>query len=97
MSNSLSCLETLTKLIGFEKTNNGEKITLPDEVEIDSLIMVRDWLIQMKDSVGLGDNYERKDNRDAKSLWSCNYCTYDNPVDSETCQICGLPAEVCMF
>ena len=81
MSNCFWCLEVLTKYIGFEETNNGKQITLPDEVEIDSLIMFKDWLFKIRD----------------KSFWLCKYCKYDNPIDSEACQICNLPAEVCMF
>ena len=52
MSNSLSCLEILTKYIGFEKTNNGtgETLTLPDEVKIVSLICMKNLLIQFKDN-----------------------------------------------
>ena len=94
MSNYSYCLEKLIGLIGFEKTNNGEKLTLPDQVEIDSLIMVKNELIKIKDGVSLGDN-----NDDVKSFWSCGHCTYDNPIDSKfkICKMCNLPADVCMF
>ena len=95
MSNYLSCLEILTNYIGFVETNNGEKVTLPDEVEIDSLVVVKNELIQLKDSVRLGDNNDRKDNYQVKSFWSCGYCTYHNPIDSKKCKMCGLTAQVC--
>ena len=26
-----------------------------------------------------------------ESFWSCNHCTFHNPIDSTTCQMCGIP------
>ena len=75
------------KFIGFEKTNNFDKLALPDTVEIDSLIMAKNCLIKKKNRARLRD----------KSFWSCKRCSHDNPFDSKTCRICGLPAEVCIF
>ena len=44
MSNVAACMFILTQLIGFEKSDNGEKLKLPDEVEIDTLIHLRKLL-----------------------------------------------------
>ena len=60
MSNSLSCLKILTEYFLFEETNNGEKITLPDEVEISSLRMIKHLLIDINDrKLGLQHNNEK--------------------------------------
>ena len=91
MSDYSSCLEILTKLIGFQETNNSEKITLADDVEIDTLMTLKNWLIQLK---GV-DNVSKENYNIGESFWSCKYCTYHNPMDVETCQICALPANVC--
>ena len=44
MCNHSSCMVILTKLIGFEKSVNGESITLPDRVGIDGLIQFKNLL-----------------------------------------------------
>ena len=43
------------KFIGFEKTNNFDKLALPDTVEIDSLIMAKNCLIKKKNRARLRD------------------------------------------
>ena len=82
MSNYSSCMVILTQLIGFKKSDNGEKLTLPDEVEIDTLVELKNFL-EMK----MVENNE--------SLWPCNYCTYNNPIELNSCQMCALPRNVC--
>ena len=91
MSDYSSCLELLTKFIGFRETHNGEKITLTDDVEIGTLMTRKNWLIQLK---GV-DNESKENYNNGESFWSCKYCTYHNPMDAEACQICALPANVC--
>ena len=48
MSNYSLCLSILKRLIGFEETSSGEKMTLPDEIEIDTLITYKDYFIHCK-------------------------------------------------
>ena len=36
---------------------------------------------------------ENKDNHE--TLWSCGHCTYDNPNDLTSCEMCNLPRDVC--
>ena len=107
MSNYSSCLFILTQLIGFELNDNGEKITLPDDVEIDTLIDFRNFVQDISKSNNMNDNtnfnddlpsYEMKmiENNDTidrqnASFWACNYCTYHNPIDLRTCQMCAIP------
>ena len=66
MSSHLACLEILTKYIGFEETNNGEKLTLPDEVESDSLTMLKNWLIKIKYSIILREGTKPSND---ETLW----------------------------
>ena len=89
MSNYSSCLSILTNLIGFEKINNGEKIALPDEVEIDTLAMFNDYLIDFKNDDSNNDN-----NNNNETFWACSHCTYRNSIDLNACQMCGLPSKV---
>ena len=97
MSNYESCIFILTQLIGFEKSDNGEKLTLPDQVEIDTLIQFRNFL---QSTFNCNDEssspYEMKMVDNNKSFWSCNHCTYDNPIELNTCQMCALPRNVCV-
>ena len=86
MSNYSSSLEILIKLIGFEEINNGDKICLPDEVEINTLIVFNDYVVKFKN-----------DRNNVKTFWTCNQCTYRNQLDSATCQMCGLPGNVCHY
>ena len=100
MSNYSSCMFILTQLIGFEKTYNGETITLPDRVEIDTLIQFKDFLqgsnIQSIFNDELSSSYEMTMVENNESFWSCNHCTYNNLVKLNTCQMCGLPRNVCL-
>ena len=113
MSNHSSCLLILTKLIGFEETNNGEKISLPDEVDTDTLLIFNDYFMEFKDDKNINESsavnnknsnesssYEMKmvennDNMNDNRFWSCNHCTYNNPLNSTTCLMCSLPRSVC--
>ena len=95
MSNYQSCIFILTQLIGFEKSDNDEKITLPDQVEIDTLVQFKHFL---QDSNIIESNlndesssYEMKMVENNDSFWSCSHCTYNNPIELNTCQICALP------
>ena len=101
MSNSSTCLEILTKLIGFKETNNSDKIQLPEKVKIDTLVKINDHFIKCNNDrnknndnnrAALSTNETKVDN---ETFWSCQHCTYHNPIDSITCQICGLPSNVC--
>ena len=104
MSNCSSCLFILTQLIGFEKIDNGEKITLPDDVEIDTLVAFKNFLQDSNESnlnnynvssykVKMVENTDIVDN---ESYWACNHCTYHNSIDLNSCQMCGLPGNVCV-
>ena len=86
MSNYSSCIFMLTQLIGFEKSDNGEKITLPDHVDIDTLVEFKNFLQESNMKTKLND----------ESFWPCNHCTYHNPIELKTCQMCGLPRNVCV-
>ena len=103
MSNYSLCLNILTQLIGFKKhDNNDEKITLPDQVEIDALVEFKSFLQRINDK-NIKNNfdnvssssYEKKmmanDTVDNESFWICNYCTYHNPNNFANCEMCGLP------
>ena len=93
MSNYASCLCILMELIGFEKSNNGEKITLPDQVEIDTLIVFKNFLQDSNDNFDNVSSYKME--TDKQSSWACNRCTYYNSIDANTCQMCDLPRDVC--
>ena len=56
MSNYSSCLFILTQLIGFELNNNGEKITLQDDVENDTLIEFKNFVQDSSNSNNVNDN-----------------------------------------
>ena len=106
MSNYSSCLYILTQLIGFEKLDNGDKILLPDEVEMDTLVEFRNFLQDFRDNadhdqISSSYAYEMKmvENNDTlhnESFWACKHCTYHNSNDSDTCQMCSLPRDVCI-
>ena len=98
MSNYSSCIFILTQLIGFDKGDNGEKLTLPDQVEIDALVQLKNFLeySHMQSSFNDGSSsYEMKMVENNESLWPCNYCTYNNPIELNSCQMCALPRNVC--
>ena len=88
MSNHSPCLFILTQLFGFEKSDNVEKITLPDQVEIDTLIQFKNFLE--------GNNIQSKLNDESISFWSCNHCTYTNTIELNKCEMCSLPRNVCV-
>ena len=99
MSNYKSCIFILTRLFGFEKSDNGEKLTLSDEVEIDTLIILKTLLQDNNSQNKLNDelsSYEMKMTEDNESFWSCNHCTYNNPIELNTCKMCALPRNVCV-
>lgn len=108
MSNNSSCIFVLTQLIGFQQSDNGEKIILPDEVEIDALIAFKTFLQDSIDNINdKNSNYDMKvvENNDALgngAFWECEHCTYHNQIDANLCQdclhnchMCGLPRNVC--
>ena len=99
MSNCTSCIFILTQLFGFEKSDNDKKLTLPDEVLIDTLIEFKNFIqessIQNKLNNELS-SYEMKMVENNESFWSCNHCTFNNPINTNTCQMCALPHNVCM-
>ena len=98
MSNYSSCLFILTQLIGFEKSdNNGEKITLPDQVEIDTLIQFKSFVENSSDNVNDNNDTNNQSNVNDTSFWACSHCTYHNPIDINTCQMCNLPHNVCIL
>ena len=84
MDNCSSCIFILTHLIGFEKSHNGEKLTLPDDVEIETLKGLKHFLQDSTDNIIHN-----------KSFWTCDRCTHYNPLDSRTCEICAVPGKVC--
>ena len=109
MSDYSSCVFILTQLIGFDKSDNGEKITLSDQVEIDTLVQLKNCLQYSNIQNDLNDgssSYEVKKikikkqqknttvgNKSNSLVWSCKHCTYNNP---STCQICGSNRNVCV-
>ena len=100
MSNYSSCIFILIKLIGFKKSDNGEKITLPDDIEIDTIIQFKNFLQDNKiknklKNDELSSSYEMKMTENNEIFWSCNYCTYNNLTQLNTCEMCGLPRNVC--
>ena len=95
MSNYTSCVFILTQLIGFEKSDNDEKITLPEQVEIDTLIQFKNFLQDSRYNVDQISSHEMK-MVDNESFRACNYCTYNNPINSSICQMCTLPGNVCV-
>ena len=101
MSNHSLCIFILTQLIGFEKSDNGERITLPDQVEIDTLIRFKRDFFQ-DNNVESTLNHELSPSHQMKMVdknelfWGCHHCTYHNPIDSNTCQMCTLPRNVCI-
>ena len=106
MSNYTSCIFILTQLIGFEKSDNDEKITLPDQVEIETLVQLKNFLlkssIESKSTDESSyvmrkiDNDTAVNNESTLSFWSCHYCAYNNSINSKACQICGFPCNVCV-
>ena len=95
MANYSSCTFILTQLIGFEKSDNGEKITLPDQIEIDTLVQFKNFLqSNFNDESSSPNEMKMVDNN--KSFWPCNHCTYHNPIELNTCQMCALPRNVCV-
>ena len=96
MCNDSSCIFILTQLIGFEKSDKGEKLTLPDQVEIDTLIQFKSFLQDSKSQDELSSSYDTKMIKKTESLfWSCNHCTYNNPIELNTCKMCALRGIVC--
>ena len=94
MSNFSSCIFILTQLFGFDKSDNDEKLTLPDEVLIDTLIEFKNFLQQCNIQNKLNDQLSSYEINE--SFWSCNYCTYNNPINTNTCKMCALPQNVCV-
>ena len=99
MSNYTSCVFILTQLIGFEKSDNGEKITLADQVKIDTLIQFKNALENSDIENKLQKN-ELSSSHEMKMIennefWSCNHCTYHNTIELDTCKMCCLPRYVC--
>ena len=99
MSDYSSSMTILTDFIGFDKINDGERISLPDEVEADTLFEFKEYLnsklinespMEMKMS-------ENKELEDVETFWSCNHCTFNNKIDLTTCTMCGLSKNVCIF
>ena len=97
MSNYTSCIFLLTQLIGFEKSDNGEKLTLPDQVEINTLIQFKNFLQDSNIESKIKDksSYEMKMDYN-ESFWPCNHCTYYNLIEFNTCQMCGLSHNICV-
>ena len=99
MSNYQSCIFILTQLIGFEQSDSNEKITLPDAVQIDTLVEFKHLLQDsnfiesiLKDELS---SYEMKMVDNNETFWSCIHCTFNNPIELNMCQMCGLPDNVC--
>ena len=87
----------LTQLIGFEKSDN-ERLTLPDQVDIDTLIQFNNFLQHIYTQSHLNDRSLSSHGMkmvDHKSFCPCNHCTYNNPINPNTCKICPLPRNVC--
>ena len=105
MSNYSSCI-LLARLIGFEETNNNEKIVLPDEVEIDTLVQFKQYFCKFKSDKTIQSSnvssyemkvVENKENANTACNWSCDHCTFLHNIDSTSCQMCGLPRKVCVL
>ena len=98
MSNYTSCILILTQLIGFEKSDNEEKIILPDQVEIDTLVQFKNFLqdsnIQsiFSDELSSSSKMKMVEN---ESFWACNHCTFHNPINLNMCEMCDFPRNVC--
>ena len=60
MTNYSSCILLLTTLIGFnfDQTNNSEKISLPDDVEVDTLVQFKEYLSEFKSDKTIQTVYE---------------------------------------
>ena len=99
MSNYSSCIKILTDLIGFDKINDGARIALPDEVEVDTLVEFKEYLNSKLIDTSSNEMKmsENKELEDVETFWSCSYCTFDNEIDLTTCTMCGLPKNVCIF
>ena len=105
MSNYSLCIMILTKLIGFEETivDNNKKIVLSDEFDVDVIRTFKEYFENFLQSKKTSENndkssdemkmFENKsDNKiNDESFWSCNHCTFHNPIYSTTCQMCGTP------
>ena len=96
MCNYSSCTFILTQLIGFEKSDNDEKLTLPDGVDIDTLVEFKHFIQYSNIESNQLSSYEMKMVDNNETFWSCNHCTYNNPIELNTCQICALPRNVCV-
>ena len=109
MCNYSSCIFILTQLVGFEQSDNGEKITLPHDVEIDTLIELKNFVEESSKSDNMNVNFNDGSSHEMKMIenndtvvkknevfWACNHCTFRNPMDLNTCQMCGLPGNVCV-
>ena len=98
MSNYSSCIKILTDLIGFDTINDGEKISLPDEVEVDTLVQFQEYFIEF---ISASSNEmkmsENKELENVDTFWSCNHCTFNNEIYLTTCKMCGSPNNVCIF
>ena len=94
MSNSSLCMTILTDLIGFDKTNDGERISLPDEVEVDTLVQFKEDFIKSSNETKLSENKELED---CDTFWSCNHCNVNNEIDLAACTMCGSPKNVCIL
>ena len=95
MCNYSSCIFILTQLIGFEKIDDDEKITLSDQVEIDTLIQFKNFVQDGKLNDELSSR-EMKMVEKSESFWSCNHCTYNNSIKLNICKMCALPGNVCL-
>ena len=108
LSNYSSCMSILTTLVGFnfEQTNidNGKKISLPDEVEVDTLVQFTQYFNAFKSNKASQSDNESSDDMkimdnhvNTNTFWSCNRCTFHNQISSTACQMCGSPASnVCV-
>ena len=65
MSNYSSCELILTTLVGFNQTHNSEKITLPDEVEPDTLIIFTDYFKKFKHDINNNNNNNNDNNNNS--------------------------------
>ena len=115
ISNYSSCFFVLEQLIGFDEIDvkSKKKLQLPNEVEINTLVEFKDYLMQCKkdkynnsggtlSSLSSCSSYEMKmleniDNTDNEKFWKCNHCRYVNSIDSKECQMCHLPSNVCFL
>ena len=80
---------------------------MPDAVEINTLVEFRNFLQDDSTESNLNDelsSYEMKmvgnnntvENGSNLSFWACDHCTYHNPMNFNTCQMCALPHNVCV-